>query len=93
VAANVCAICDGACDGWATFDADGAGLCRRCDEGAGLFEQALALVESKSIRAWASTAHNRPVWLRIAERTAAKGGPSAEPVRFAAYITLTAMGA
>lgn len=33
-----------------------------------LFEDALARVESKSIRAWAKSERNHPIWLRIAEK-------------------------
>ena len=33
-----------------------------------LLEQALAGVESKSIRDWAASDHNKPVFLRMAEK-------------------------
>lgn len=52
-----------------------------------LFKQALTHVESDSIRAWANSADNRPIWIKIA----AKAG-HADPVRFAAFIVATAMG-
>lgn len=38
-----------------------------------LFNAALAKVESKSIRAWAVTDHNRPLWLRIAADCLSRG--------------------
>jgi hypothetical protein len=57
-----------------------------------LFEQALARVESRSIREWATSPRNRPIWLRIAEATAARGGEDADPTRFSTYMVITAMG-
>ncbi len=33
-----------------------------------LFERALALVQSPSIRAWAASERNRAVWIQIAEK-------------------------
>lgn len=41
-----------------------------------LFAAALAKVESASIRDWAQTEHNRPLWLKIAEKYV--GQPDAE---------------
>lgn len=55
-------------------------------------ENALARVESVSIKSWATSSHNRPIFLQMAENALAKGGQSADPVRFATYITCLAMG-
>lgn len=56
------------------------------------FAAALAKVESKSIRAWAQTDHNRPIWLKIAESAIQKHGDAANSDEFATYIVLTALG-
>jgi hypothetical protein len=55
-----------------------------------LFEQALARVESESIRQWATTGKNRTIWLEMAQAAAKKG--QTDPDLFAAYIVTTAMG-
>lgn len=55
-----------------------------------LLVKSLKLVESKSIRAWAVTPHNYPLWREIAE-TAVKNGKT-DPSLFAAYIVAVAMG-
>lgn len=55
------------------------------------FAKALTHVQSRSIRDWAVSEHNRPVWLKMAAATLAKN-PKSEPIRFATYITITAMG-
>ncbi len=52
---------------------------------------ALKSVESESIRAWATSDHNRPLWIKYAAAVLAKN-PNSEPIRFATYLTLTAMG-
>ena len=57
-----------------------------------LLTAALAMVESESIRAWATTAHNRPLWLEIASRRAAKGGRQADVTALSTYITCQAIG-
>jgi len=57
-----------------------------------LLISALCFVESKSIREWAGNGHNRPILVKIAEEAIAKNGPTADPVRFAAYITCSAIG-
>lgn len=56
-----------------------------------LFEQALAKVESESIRQWAQTEHNRPIWIKLAELALAKK-PDASPDRFSTLIVCSAMG-
>ena len=54
-----------------------------------LFDQALAKVESKSIREWANSDHNRPLFVKIAETFVGKD----EPVtRFSTYIVCVAIG-
>jgi hypothetical protein len=55
-----------------------------------LLRSALKLVESASIREWAMSERNAPIWLQIAENAVKKG--STDPHRFAAYITATAIG-
>jgi len=52
--------------------------------------QALAHVESESIRKWATTDHNRPLWVKMAKEAAQKGY---DPKRFATYIVCVAIGA
>ncbi len=52
--------------------------------------EALELVESRSIRAWATSAQNYPIWLSIVEQALANG--KGEPSALAAYIVITAMG-
>lgn len=56
-----------------------------------LFTQALERVESKSIREWATTDHNRPIFIQLAEKAIAKN-PQTEVCMFSAYITVTAIG-
>jgi hypothetical protein len=55
-----------------------------------LFEEALAKVESKSIRAWAKSDHNQPLWLEICENAIKNGRKDADAM--AAYIVIVAMG-
>jgi len=57
-----------------------------------LLAAALEHVESASIRAWAMTEHNRPLFLQLAQKALDKSGPSADPHLFAAYIVATAIG-
>jgi hypothetical protein len=58
-------------------------------EAVALFESALKFVESKSIQAWAQTAHNKPLWVDYCKL--AKGG-LAEPHAVGCYITCLAIG-
>lgn len=53
--------------------------------------EAIGLIQSESIRAWASSAHNLPILRRFAAATLAKN-PEAKPADFATYLTLLAMG-
>lgn len=55
-------------------------------------DEALARVESKSIREWASSERNRPIWEEIAGKALQNKGPSADPSMFAAYVVATAIG-
>lgn len=61
-------------------------------EARAFFSRALAKVESKSIREWATTAHNKPLWLKIAEEAVRREGTPC-PERFAAYMVCVAIGA
>jgi hypothetical protein len=56
-----------------------------------LFTTALTHVESASIRKWAESERNRPIWLELAT-AALKKNPSSDPIRFATFIVLKAMG-
>lgn len=51
----------------------------------------LERVESKSIREWATSAHNYPLWLEIAAKAVANG--KTDTSMFAAYIACVAIGA
>lgn len=55
-----------------------------------LLAEALAMVESKSIREWAMSPRNRMIWREIAA-TAVKNG-KANPENLCAYIVATAIG-
>lgn len=59
------------------------------------FLNALAGVESESIRKWAMSDHNLPIWVAITKGWLEKnGGPSEEQKhRLAAYILCHAIGA
>jgi hypothetical protein len=54
-----------------------------------LLSDALALVESASIRAWATSDHNAPIWAKMAEKAVAKG---TDVNLFSAYIVSCAIG-
>ncbi len=60
-----------------------------------LLRASIARVESKSIREWASTKENLPIWLKIA-KTAIKNGKNPENpddvAMFATYIVAVAIG-
>lgn len=59
---------------------------------AALLDAAVALIESKSIRAWASSPQNRPVLLDHCKSILAKSGGSYEPLRYSTWLVCTAMG-
>jgi hypothetical protein len=50
---------------------------------------AIARIESPSVRDWASTPHNFPIVCKMAERPAARGD---DPARLATFLLLQAMG-
>ena len=52
---------------------------------------ALDGVQSPSIRAWATTEHNHPIFLQIAQKGIDNGSPNV--VAFTAYIVCLAIGA
>ena len=54
-----------------------------------LLEMALADVDSKSTRAWATSAHNRPIWVQIAAKYLGKPDAAA---RLTTDIIITAIG-
>lgn len=56
-----------------------------------LFEQALAKVESDSIRQWATSERNRPTWIKIAQLTVTNQN-NPDVFRFSALIVSTAIG-
>jgi hypothetical protein len=57
----------------------------------GIFEAALPLIESKSIREWAQ--QNRAAWLKIiANRRHMDGLDSDDPARWATVMVIEAMG-
>jgi hypothetical protein len=56
-----------------------------------LLSASIERVESRSIRAWATNAHNQPLWFEIA-KTAISNGKN-DPDMFAAYIVAVAIGA
>lgn len=56
-----------------------------------LLDEALGKVESNSIKEWANSDHNRPVFEKIAQGTLDKN-PDADTDRFSAYIVCLAIG-
>ena len=54
-----------------------------------LFTDALKIVESESIRKWAQTAHNRPLWIDYCAKCT---GTRRDPNVVAAYIVCLAIG-
>lgn len=58
-------------------------------------KEALTHVESKSIREWATSDHNFPIWIKITKGWLEKnGGPSENNrIRLTTYIVVEAMGA
>lgn len=58
-----------------------------------LFTAALAKVESRSIRDWASSDHNRPLWLKIAKGWGQQERMGMDHITaLSTYITATAIG-
>lgn len=58
-----------------------------------LLDKALGGVESDSIKEWANTDHNRPIFEKIAQNALDKNEGLVDPVRFSTYIVCLAMGA
>jgi len=61
--------------------------------GAQLLDEALSHVESDSVREWANSEHNRPIWEKIAQGALDKNGGEYDVHRLAAYIVCVAIGA
>lgn len=57
-----------------------------------LLTSALPLLTSESVREWAQTPHNRPIFLQLAEQEVKKGGLWSTPSGFAAYMVSLAIG-
>jgi hypothetical protein len=57
-----------------------------------LLTSALAHVESASIRSWATSEHNRPIFIQIAQAAIRKSGGAPDVHMFAAYIVSSAIG-
>jgi hypothetical protein len=57
-----------------------------------LFQQALAKVESQSIRQWAETEHNRPIWIKAAEAAIVKHNGQPNVALFTVLIVSSAIG-
>jgi hypothetical protein len=61
--------------------------------GAELLQAALERVESDSIRRWAGSDHNRPLFEEHAQGALDKGDGAYDPDRYAAWIVCLAIGA
>lgn len=57
-----------------------------------LFQQALAKVESASIREWATSEHNRPIWIKAADAAIVKHNGQPSVALFTVLIVSSAMG-
>lgn len=55
-------------------------------------DAAIARIESVSIRAWARSDHNAPIVASMGANALRKGGESADPLRFSAYLVCLALG-
>jgi len=56
-----------------------------------LFDEAVAQIESKSIRAWATSDHNKPIWLKHIQSLLDEGR-KVDTQRLCTFMILTAMG-
>lgn len=56
-----------------------------------LFETALSLVDSGSIRAWAQSEHNRPIFIKLAQNML-NNGPDGAHHKLATLIVSNAIG-
>ncbi len=57
-----------------------------------LVTDAISLIESDRIRAWASEPNNRAIFVKIAGIGLAKPESNIAPLRFSAYIVASAIG-
>ena len=57
-----------------------------------LLEKALEHVESESVRKWANSAHNRPIFEKMAQGAIDKNDGLVDPLRFGAYVVCLAIG-
>ena len=55
-----------------------------------LYEDAVAGIESESIRKWATSDHNKPLWLQICQNAIDNG--KRDPDTMCAYMVATAIG-
>jgi hypothetical protein len=71
----------------------GGAAAAKVKSGRELLDAAIGRIESKSIRAWATSPHNAPIWLKIAEGSFKKNGGGEDNIlRLSTYMVLTAMG-
>lgn len=57
-----------------------------------LLDRAIEHVESESVRDWANSDHNRPIFEEIAQKAIDERGESADPARLGTYIVCLAIG-
>lgn len=57
-----------------------------------LFRKALELVDSESVRDWATSEHNRPLFIRLAQAAIDKQLSISDPNAFAAFVVAKAIG-
>jgi hypothetical protein len=57
-----------------------------------LLQTALEKVESDSIRQWATSEHNRPIWIKLADLAIQKQNGSPDVCRFSTAIVAAAIG-
>lgn len=56
-----------------------------------LFNDSVAKIESKSIREWATSAHNMPLWMETCQKAVDNNRMDSD--RMAAYMVCVAIGA
>lgn len=57
-----------------------------------LTKDAIKLIQSVSMREWASSAHNLPIITQMAALAIKNNGGKADPTAFSTYLTLAALG-
>ena len=78
---------------YATRGGGGAASAPKVKSGRELLDAAIGRIESKSIRAWATSPHNAPIWLKMAESYFKKNGGGEDSIlKLSTYMVLTAMG-